>query len=123
MIIELPSGDVKIDGKPYIKDFRINIAPEHQMRCKFVAIVGKEEIPFDIIIYNWDVKLSISTIKITVVGLEKKSNNQIRCEINYKILQRKFNVTGKIGSKKIDVETNNHLELFQVINDIFLIRI
>lgn len=120
MLIELPKGDIIIDKKSYLKDFKINIAANHQMRCKFIAITSKKDIPFDIVVYNWKFKLNIKTIFIDVTGIEMNSNKNINITVTYNIFSKDLRLNGTIDKTNINMQVDSFKRITQLISDIFL---
>ena len=120
MLIELPKGDIVIDKKSYLKDFKINIAANHQIRCKFIAVTSKKDIPFDIVIYNWKFKLNIKTISIDVTGIEMNSNKNIHLTVTYNIFSKDLHLNGVIDKNNINMRLDDFESISQLVSDIFL---
>lgn len=125
MRIDLPSGEVLIDNKAYIEDFRINLAPNHQIRCKFNAICSSKKVPFDVVIYRWDFIMpfhgKIGAVDISLNGEERNTSKPIKCTVSFNILSKKWSVKGLLGTKDVDMSFTHYDELFRLINDIFLV--
>lgn len=120
MLIELPKGDIVIDKKSYLKHFKINIAPNHQMRCKFIAITSEKDIPFDIVIYNWKLNLNIKTISVDVTGVEMNSKKNIQLTVSYNIFSKDLRLNGIIAKNNINMQIDGFNSISQLISDIFL---
>ena len=120
MLIELPKGDIKIDKNPYIKDFKLNIAPNHQMRCKFIAIASNKDIPLDFVVYNWSFKLNIKTISINITAMEMNSKKNIQLTLSYNIFLKDLHMNAIINKNNINMQVKSFYSILKLLSDIFL---
>ncbi len=119
MLIEMPKGNISIDKKEYLRDFRINIL-DHQMRCKFIAVTSNKDIPFDLVVYNWKFKLNIKTVSIDITAMEMNSNKNIQVNVSYNIFSKDLRMNGFIDKKNVDMKIDSFDRISQLISDIFL---
>ena len=124
MIIELPPGNVVIDKTPYISNFKINIAKNHQLRIRFNAIKGERVIPFDIVIFRWDLILpslgKLAQVGIKVNGKEMHSNKDIKVSISIHLVSKQFTMAGTINNLPADI-SGSFKSICKYFADIFLI--
>lgn len=120
MLIELSKGDIMINKNPHLKDFKLNIAPNHQMRCKFIAITSNKDIPLDFVVYNWSFKLNIKTISIIITAMEMNSKKNIQLTLSYNILRRYWHLNGIIDKNNINMNIKSLYRISELFIDIFL---
>lgn len=125
MLIELPSGDVAVDEKPIVSDFRINITRKHQIRIKFNAIKDDKRIPLDIIIYRWDLVLpsvrKLTSVGVKFEGIENESKKRMNCTLSYKFLAKEWELIGMLGVENFNIQSKEFKRISLLFSDIFLI--
>ena len=102
MVISLPKGDVMIDGVAVCRDFKINFADDHRLRCKTTLLVGEHEIPLDLVIYQWETSISkLLTFKLTFNGMEMKRKSMIGGQLEVHPFKQQFTFDANINSKHV----------------------
>ncbi len=109
MILSIPL--ISIDKKTEIKDVKMNIAGNKQMRLKGKIMDNGTEAPFDFVVYSYKFnieKVSILTFKIDGENYLKRNN--LKIEISFNIITRKYIL--KINSSQVNVTVSNFMELY-----------
>lgn len=110
MIIRLPSGEITVDGKAVLKDVKLNIASNNQLRLKFIYFTKRNvEIPLDIVVYKYTkpVVEKLTNVVIYIDGEELNSGINFNLKLTYSILNRRLNVSGNIGDDNININMCN----------------
>lgn len=110
MIIRLPSGEITVDEKAVLKDVKLNIASNNQLRLKFIYFTKRNvEIPLDIVVYKYTkpVVEKLTNVVIYIDGEELNSGINFNLKLTYSILNRRLNVSGNIGDDNININMYN----------------
>ena len=121
MIFRMP-GEVSIDNKAILRNFRVNIQTDSsQIRCKFDIINNNEPKPIDLIIYHYSFKMSKLNPHFVLSGINNMTKDKIDLTISFNPVQMRFVVTGTIGNKKanLPIYSLNHIaDIMKIILDI-----
>lgn len=121
MIIRLPSGEITVDGKAVLKDVKLNIASNNQLRLKFIYFTKiNVEIPLDIVVYKYTkpVVEKLTNVVIYIDGEELNSGINFNLKLTYSILNRRLNVSGNIGDDNININMYNALDALVLLDKI-----
>lgn len=115
MLLEILKEPILVDGVERVKDVRLNIASNHQMRLKATYLSEGDDDPIDIVVYNWTVpKMEKLSLSISIDGKEMLRNIKFELKLSYDFLRRSWRLKGKFGSNHLNRE-------LAMITDIFLI--
>ncbi|MCM1220115.1 MAG: hypothetical protein NC548_37055 [Lachnospiraceae bacterium] len=118
MLIECIGNPVKVDGKDLLKDFRLNIAGNNQLRFKANYLFEESEVPVDIVIFNYSLpKLDKLSLGITIDGEEMIKKIKFKLRLAYSFLDRKWIIKGTFGTREIKYEMSTFLEIIQVVKE------
>lgn len=121
MIIKLPSGEITVDGKAVLKDVKLNIASNNQLRLKFIYFTKRNvEIPLDIVVYKYTkpVVEKLTNVVIYIDGEELNNGINFNLKLTYSILNRRLNVSGNIGDDNININMYNALDALVLLDKI-----
>jgi len=118
MLIDCIGTPVKVDGNEILKDLRLNVAGNHQLRIKMTYLFAESEVPVDIVVFNYSLpKLDKTSLGIHINGKEMITGLTFRVWLGYNFLAKKWILKGNVGSKEIKREMSTFLEIIQVIKD------
>lgn len=100
MLIECRNAPITVDKQPFIQDLRLNIQG-HQMRLKAIYVNGDSNIPIDLVVYKWSVKLDKFQLCIIVDTEELTTKTSAVLKLSYDVLKQRATVSGNIGDKHI----------------------
>lgn len=121
MIIKLPDGEVTIDGKAVLKNVKLNIASNNQLRLKFVYFTKrKKEIPLDIVVYKYTkpVLEKLTNVVIYVNGEELNNRIDFNLKLIYSIINRRLNISGNIGDDNINTNMYNTSDALMLLDEV-----
>lgn len=121
MIIKLPDGEVTIDGKAVLKNVKLNIASNNQLRLKFVYFTKrKKEIPLDIVVYKYTkpVLEKLTNLVIYVNGEELNNRIDFNLKLIYSIINRRLNISGNIGDDNINTNMYNTSDALMLLDEV-----
>lgn len=121
VIIRLPSGEITVDGKAVLKDVKLNIASNNQLRLKFIYFTKRNvEIPLDIVVYKYTkpVVEKLTNVVIYIDGEELNNGINFNLKLTYSILNRRLNVSGNIGDDNININMYNALDALVLLDKI-----
>lgn len=115
MLLEF-TGDqpVMVDKKPLLKNFRLNLPGNNQLRLKFDYIdEGGSSNPVDLVVYNYsEVGLKGARLRITFKGEERLNSTPFKLSLGYEFLKRRWRLSGTIAQQEVDEEHPTFMELF-----------
>lgn len=111
-----------MDQKPVMRNLKINIAPNHQMRAKFDVVVTRQPVnsdfeiidikPVDLVVYDYQYRVDgLTSIAITAKGQERNTKNSFNLTLSIDVLRRRINVRGNCGQKIIQETLNSFSEI------------
>lgn len=121
MIIKLPDGEVTIDGKAVLKNVKLNIASNNQLRLKFVYFTKrKKEIPLDIVVYKYTKPVieKLTNVVIHVNGEELNNRIDFNLKLIYSIINRRLNISGNIGDDNINTNMYNTSDALMLLDEV-----
>lgn len=111
MLLEILDDKViTMDEKPIIKDLRVNFPKgRNALRAKFKYIDDTVETPVDLVVYEYsNPRLDkVSSIAIDIDGKEFNKNIPFRVKLSINIIHRRFNLSGYVGGKNIEKESDS----------------
>lgn len=119
MLIECIGNPIKADGEEVLKDLRLNLAPNHQMRIKVKYLFEESEVPVDIVIFNYSSpRLDKLSLSISIDGKEMTHKINFRVNLAYSFMTHKWTLKGTVGGNPVKKELSTFLEIFQVIKEL-----
>lgn len=119
MLIEFLKEPILVDSVPVVKNIRLNIAANHQLRLKatYLQQSGPED-HVDIVILRWTIptldKLSIS---ISIDGKEMLRNLAFSLKLSYDFLHREWSLRGKFGTKAVNTKLESVASLITIVRE------
>lgn len=118
MLLEF-TGDqvVMVNKKPLLKNFRLNLAGNKQLRLKLDYLKPDgTDAPVDVVVYHYSgVELKGARLQITFTGEERLRTLDFKLALSYEFLKRKWKLSGNIGPNEVSEELGTFLELITVI--------
>jgi hypothetical protein len=118
VLIEFLEKPIRINGKEPVKDFRLNIAENHQMRCKMVWIGNEPEappVPIDIVVYEWTIpRLEKFTLSISIDGLEMVSKQRFNFKLQYDFMHKNWRLRGTINDRSVEKTMHSIVEVITI---------
>lgn len=107
MLVEFLDS-ISIDKKPFIKNLRIKIDPQkHQLRLKAQYIIDNNDVPIDVIVFNWDLKFDKFNPILNIIGEERVTKNRFCLNISYNLFKQKLKVNGHVNGIEKSFNVNN----------------
>ena len=126
MLIEFLDKPVMVDGQEYVKDLRINITKDKQMRLKTKYLVSGEAIPIDLVVYRFMAPnfSKVPTISISLEGRNMTINSNFTMNVSYNYMSGKWKLRYESTTKSIKAEGHNLLkQVTEIIHDVLNIQI
>jgi hypothetical protein len=103
-----------VDKKPLLKNFRLNLPGNNQLRLKFDYIdEGGSSNPVDLVVYNYsEVGLKGARLRITFKGEERLNSTPFKLSLSFEFLKRRWRLSGTIAQQEVDEEHPTFMELF-----------
>ena len=103
-------GILSIDGKPIMKNLKVNIINQ-QARIKFEHPTTGEAMDFVISKYNW--KLEGLGLNCIANGYENISGKSLNISLRYSISKKIFTVNGTFGKDNLQINADKPLEILR----------
>lgn len=114
MLIEILESPVLINKKEVLKNIRLNIAENHKFRLKMNYVNKNEDVPIDIVCFNWNIskleKMKLS-LGIDINGKEMIRSLAFNLKLSFDIIKRRWFLNGTIGNNVVSIKTENQIEL------------
>lgn len=119
MLIEFLKEPILVDSVPVVKNIRVNIAANHQLRLKATYLRQSDpDDHVDIVILRWTIptldKLSIS---ITIDGKEMLRNLAFSLKLSYDFLHREWRLRGKFGADAVNKKLGSIGDLITIVRE------
>lgn len=118
MLLECLGSPVIADGKPRVKDIRLNLPNKNQCRLRFNWVDGGKDVPFDIVIYDFSrPELDKANVSITINGEEYGQHIPFFLKISFSFFGRKWILNGSINNRSLSYELHTLLDLELVVQE------
>lgn len=120
MLIEILKEPILVDSKPVLKNVRLNIVENNQLRLKATYLGqqdGAEE-QVDIVVFRWTIpKLDKLSISISIDGKEMLRNLPFGLKLSYDFLHREWRLKGKFGNRQVNQTLESIGSIMLVVRD------
>lgn len=121
MLIEILKEPILVDSKPVLKNVRLNIVENNQLRLKATYLGqqdGAEDSQVDIVVFRWTIpKLDKLAISISIDGKEMLRNLSFGLKLSYDFLHREWRLKGKFGSRQVNQTLESISSILLVVRD------
>ena len=124
VLIEFLKEPVLVDGSEYLKDLRINITKDKQMRLKAKYLNTGKEIPIDLVVYRFTLPnfSKPPIISISLDGRNMTVSGNFTMMVSYNYISGKWKLKYDSITKSIRKEGHNLLkEITEIIHDVLSI--
>lgn len=118
MLFECLKSPILANGKPIVKDVRLNIPNKNQCRLRFDWVEGGKNIPFDIVVYDLSKpRLEKTSVTMTINGEEYGNHIPFFLKISFSFFGMKWLVNGSIKNRSLNYELHTMVDLMLIVQE------